>query len=183
NAYTNIYLGIVFITMILFSLMAPLLLPLMVKALAGILPHRRLKTFETAYWSVLDKRDFLKSVVVPLFIFTVLSSYFTYMALDLANVATRHNLAEVVGTISIFLGAPFLIIFANMISITITSSTQRNASIRQLQLLGFTWLDFVSEKVIEAFLYAGVVFLAGLVNTSFVWSSITCGRANTCCCT
>lgn len=88
--------------MILFSLMAPLLLPLMVKALAGILPHRRLKTFETAYWSVLDKRDFLKSVVVPLFIFTVLSSYFTYMALDLANVATRHNLAEVVGTISIF---------------------------------------------------------------------------------
>lgn len=172
NAYTNIYLGIVFITMILFSLMAPLLLPLMVKALAGILPHRRLKTFETAYWSVLDKRNFLKSVVVPLFIFTVLSSYFTYMALDLVNVATRHNLAEVVGTISIFLGAPFLIIFANMISITITSSTQRNASIRQLQLLGFTWLDFVSEKVIEAFLYAGVVFLAGLVNNIFLYGAV-----------
>ena len=94
------------------------------------------------------------------------------MVLDLANVATRHNLAEVVGTISIFLGAPFLIIFANMISITITSSTQRNASIRQLQLLGFTWLDFVSEKVIEAFLYAGVVFLAGLVNNIFLYGAV-----------
>ncbi|MHC9536934.1 FtsX-like permease family protein [Dellaglioa sp. BT-FLS60] len=130
NAYTQAFLAVTFVAIIAFSLSASIILPLVLTTIFKLFPHNHLKTANVAYWNVHSNSDFLKSVVVPLFIFSILSSFFSYLAVDLANVSASKSLSEIVGTLAIFLGAPFLVIFANIISIAIISSTQRSESIQ-----------------------------------------------------
>ncbi|WP_156641846.1 hypothetical protein [Lactobacillus acetotolerans] len=77
------------------------------------------------------------------------------------------------------MGAPFIIVLANIISIAIISSSQRNESIYQLQILGFSFTDLLSEKCLEALLYAGVIFFVGIVNNTFLFEAILRAAQNT----
>jgi len=79
----------------------------------------------------------------------------------------------------LFLGAPFIIVLANIISIAIISSSQRNESIYQLQILGFSFTDLLSEKCLEALLYAGIIFFVGIVNNTFLFEAILRAAQNT----
>ncbi|WP_278340603.1 hypothetical protein, partial [Lactobacillus acetotolerans] len=59
------------------------------------------------------------------------------------------------------------------------SSSQRNESIYQLQILGFSFTDLLSEKCLEALLYAGVIFFVGIVNNTFLFEAILRAAQNT----
>lgn len=95
-----------------------------------------------------------------------------YLIFDLANVASRRNLAEIVGTLTLFLAAPFLIILANTISLMIISSAERSATSRQLQMIGFSLKDLLNEKGIEAGIYGAVVFIQGVIGNALLFIPI-----------
>ncbi len=179
GTYSNLFLLLTIVAIIAFSLLAPLILPFIVRLLFKITSHNHLKTFTTAYYNVLSKRSFLKSVIVPLFILILFTSYVTYLSIDLANVSSRRDSSELIAAFTLFLGAPFIIVLANIISIAIISSSQRNESIYQLQILGFSFTDLLSEKCLEALLYAGVIFFVGIVNNTFLFEAILRAAQNT----
>ncbi|HCX40548.1 FtsX-like permease family protein [Lactobacillus acetotolerans] len=179
DTYTKAFLLYTIVAIVTFSLLAPLFLPFIIRLLFKFVPHNWLKTFTTAYYNVLSKKDFLNSVVVPLFTFSFFASYFTYMTLDLESVNVKARLAGIMGTAIFMFGEPFLVIFANIISITIISSPQRNESVGQLQLLGFSFTDLLGEKSLEAMLYAGVIFVSGVINNAFLFSTIIKAAQNT----
>lgn len=179
NSYTQVFIGVTILTSVTFSLVAPSLLPRVVKLMSVIVPIRLMETAQTAYWQVIGKKMYLSSLVVPLFIFSLLTSFFTYLAFDLANIATKRSLSEILGTLALFLGGPLLIIIANIISITIITSEQRNASLQQLQILGFTFKDLIAEKCIEALFYGGAILIAGIFNNAFLFSAVLKAAKNT----
>lgn len=179
SLYTPLFLGTIFIVIIAFSLAAPIILPLIVRLIGQIILPHRLKTFSTAYWNVFVRKDFLKSVVMPLFILATLCSFFAYLAIDLANIASKRSFAGLLGTLTMFLGTPFLIIFANAISITIISSPQRNYNVQQLKILGFSMKDLLTEKYWEALIYALVIFISGSMNNAFLFGAIIRAAHNT----
>ncbi|WP_181190137.1 FtsX-like permease family protein [Bombilactobacillus bombi] len=179
SLYTPLFLGMTFVTIILFSLTASFSLPFLTKLISKLFMKQPLKTFTTAYWNVLSKNDFLRSVIVPLFILSLLCSFFAYLAIDLAGIASRRSLRGLLGTLAIFLGAPFLVILANAISITVISSAERNSNLHQLQMLGFSLKDLLCEKYWEASLYALLIFAVGVVNNIFLFKAIIRAAQNT----
>ncbi len=172
ETYSQALLALIFLMIMTINAAETVILPGLVKLLTLVFPTTLIKTFKTAYWNVLDKKDFLKTVAVPLVIFSLIASFFMYMIFDLANVASKRNLAEIVGTLSLFLGAPFLIILANTISLTIISSSERTTSIRQLQLIGFSLKDLMTEKRIEAEIYGLIVFIQATIGNALLFVPI-----------
>ena len=149
-----------------------IILPLLVKILSFVFPTTLIRTFKTAYWNVLDNTDFLHMVTVPLFIFSLISSFFMYLIFDLANLAGKRSLSEIVGTLSLFLAAPFLIILANTISLTIISSSERTANIRQLQIIGFSLKNLLTEKLLEAGTYGLIILIQGTLGNALLFIPI-----------
>lgn len=179
NNYTQLFIGITILTSVTFSLVAPILLPSVVQLISKIVPSRLMRTAKTAYWQVIGKKTYLSSLVVPLFMLSLLTSFFTYLAFDLANIAAKRSLSEIIGTLALFLGGPLLIIIANIISITIITSEQRNASLQQLQILGFTFKNLIAEKCVEALFYGGVISITGILNNAFLFGAILKAARNT----
>jgi len=58
GTYSNLFLLLTIVAIITFSLLAPLILAFIVRLLFKVIPHNRLKTFTTAYYNVLSKRNF-----------------------------------------------------------------------------------------------------------------------------
>ncbi|WP_137639711.1 hypothetical protein [Lactiplantibacillus dongliensis] len=172
DTYSQALLGLIITMIIATHASERLILPVLVKALAVVFPATIIKTFKIAYWHVLRKTDFLRSVTMPLFIFSLVSSYFMYMIVDLANVANKRNLSEIIGTLILFLGAPFLIILANTISLTIISRPERTASSRQLQIIGLSLKDLLHEKGVEAGIYGLIVFIQGVIGNALLFIPI-----------
>jgi len=172
NAYLQALLALIILMILAINASETLILPILMKSLPYWYPTTLMKTFRTAFWSVSEKKDFLRSVTMPLFIFSLISSFFMYMAFDLANVASRRNLSEIIGTLILFLGAPFLIILANTISLTIISSSQRSSSTHRLQIIGFSLTDLLSEKCAEASIYGIIVFIQGVIGNALLYVPI-----------
>lgn len=172
NAYLQALLVLLILIIIAINASEDLILPFLIKSLPYWYPTTFMKTFKNAYWSVLKKKDFLRSVTSPLFIFSLISSFFMYMVFDLANVASKRNLSEIIGTLILYLGAPFLIILANIISLTIISSSARSASTRQLQIIGFSLSDLLNEKCAEATIYGILVFIQGTIGNALLYMPI-----------
>lgn len=176
EAYQQSLILFLILLIIFINSSASILLPLIVRLLRLIFSNplfKAFRTFETAYWSVLKKRDFLRSIVLPLFIFSLLCSFFTYLIFDLANVANKRHLSEIIESIVMFLGTPFLIILANTISLTIISSSERSASSNLLQTIGFSFGDLLREKSVEASLYGGTVFVLGTIGNILIFGPIS----------
>ncbi|WP_137432114.1 hypothetical protein [Companilactobacillus zhachilii] len=95
-----------------------------------------------------------------------------YLAFDLANISTKRSLSEIFGTLTLFLGAPFLIILANVISLTMISSAERSSNTNLLNILGFTVKDLLFEKGIEASIYSVIVFIQGTIGNAILYIPI-----------
>ncbi len=73
GTYSNLFLLLTIVAIIAFSLLAPLILPFIVRLLFKITSHNHLKTFTTAYYNVLSKRSFFKISNC-----TIVYTYFIY---------------------------------------------------------------------------------------------------------
>lgn len=179
NAYMQALLALIILMIMAINTSKSLILPVLIKSLPYRYLTRLMNTFPTAYWSVLKKRNFLQSVTFPMFIFSLIFSFFMYLAFDLANVASRRSLPEMFGTLILFLGAPFLVILANVISLTIISSSERSSSTRQLNIIGFSLQNLVSEKGVEASIYGFIVFIQGTIGNILLYMPILQSSYNT----
>lgn len=172
NTYLQLLLVLIILMIMTINNSERIILPILVKSLSSWYPVKMIKTFQTAYWNVLEKREFLRNVTFPIFIFSLISSFFMYLAFDLANISTKRSLSEIFGTLTLFLGAPFLIILANVISLTMISSAERSSNANLLNILGFTVKDLLFEKGIEASIYSVIVFIQGTIGNAILYIPI-----------
>ncbi|WP_125565225.1 FtsX-like permease family protein [Companilactobacillus insicii] len=172
NTYLQILLILAILMIIAMNEIERVILPMFVKVLQYWIPTKLMKTFQTAYWNVLEKKEFLRTLTLPSFIFSLVSSFFMYLAFDLANISNKRSLSEIFGTLLLFLGAPFLIILANTISLTIISSSERSSNISQLSIIGFSVKDLLFEKIGEASIYGSIIFIQGTIGNALLYVPI-----------
>lgn len=164
KTYTQSLMIIMLLSIILFALVAQLILPKIIKFWTRILPRQTSATVNTAYWNTMFDKNYLSSLIAPLFGGSFLLTGFTYITSGITNGGTNQEAtANSIASLVIYLGAPLLIILANVLVITVIVSKQQRTNLNQLFLLGFTSTNVIVERIMEAVIYAVTFFICGVI--------------------
>lgn len=164
KTYTQNLMIIMLLSIILFALVAQLILPKIIKFWTRILPRQTSATVNTAYWNTMFDKNYLSSLIAPLLGGSFLLTGITYITSGITNGGTNQEAtANSIASLVIFLGAPLLIILANVLVITVIVSKQQRINLNQLFLLGFTSTNAIVERIMEAVIYAVTFFICGVI--------------------
>lgn len=155
---------ILLLSIILFALIAKAILPWVIQLWTWLLPRKSSATVNDAFWSTVFDKEYLTSLISPLTAGSFMLTGITCIAGEISNggpnaAAAANTRESVIG----FVGVPLSIILANVLTITILTSAQKRAGIRQLSRLGFTRRNLVVEKVQEALIYATTFFICAVL--------------------
>lgn len=174
KTYVQNLMLILLISIILFSLISRIILPWLIKVWTWILPRKVSPSINTAYWNTLSDRDYLSSLMSPLIAGSIMLTGVTYIAGQITNgggnAAAETNLQE---SLILFVGAPLIIILANVLTITILTSNKKEVDLNQLSLLGFTPQNLVNERFQESFIYSITLLICGVISNLPLFLLIT----------
>lgn len=158
---------LMFFLILLFNLIAPHILPIIIKVWTWVLPRKKLAALNTAFWSVITRRDYLASVIVPIMTASLLLSGFSSIISNIFNqsrsMGAQEQATENLLVIILYLGAPLMIILTNVIAISMISSKQQIVHVKQLFLLGFTPRKIIEEKLFEILIYSLTFFFSSII--------------------
>lgn len=125
---------------------------------------KNVPTVNTAFWNTIFDQDYLSSLISPLVAGSLMLTGITLIASEITNGGTNQEAAtNIKESLVIFVGTPLLIILANVLTITIMTSTQKRDGLTQLSILGFTPKDLLGEKFQEAIIYSGTFLICGVL--------------------
>lgn len=160
---TNLML-IILLSIIFFSLVSQIILPWLIKGWTWLLPRKTSPTVNTAFWNTIFDQDYLSSLISPLVAGSLMLTGITLIASEITNGGTNQEAAtNIKESLVIFVGTPLSIILANVLTITIMTSTQKRDGLTQLSILGFTPKDLLGEKFQEAIIYSGTFLICGVL--------------------
>ncbi|MFT8402218.1 MAG: hypothetical protein ABF679_13230, partial [Lentilactobacillus diolivorans] len=155
---------IILLSIIFFSLVSQIILPWLIKGWTWLLPRKTSPTVNTAFWNTIFDQDYLSSLISPLVAGSLMLTGITLIASEITNGGTNQEAAtNIKESLVIFVGTPLLIILANVLTITIMTSTQKRDGLTQLSILGFTPKDLLGEKFQEAIIYSGTFLICGVL--------------------
>lgn len=164
KSYVSNVMIIMFLTIVLFTLLSPLILSPIIKLWTKILPKKKFATTNTAFWTSIFDQHYLTSLIAPLFGasflltgLTIITSHFT------AGGPNREAATNTLLSLVIILGAPLIIIFTNVLVITVIVSKQQSVSLKQFNLLGFSSSHLIMEKLMESLIYGFTLLICGIV--------------------
>lgn len=174
KAYIPNLLLIVLLSIILFTAIARLILPWLIKLWTIMLPKRTSSAVNTAFWSTTFDKDYLASLISPLVAGSFMLTGITYIASDITNFGTNQEAAaNTAASIISFVGTPLLIILANVLTITIMTNARKRADLTQLSVLGFTPQNLINEKWQEAFIYATTFLICAVISNIPLYLVVT----------
>lgn len=148
-----LFWGIVFVTGV-----TPLVLPWVIKAWTVVLPRKKFASINTAYRNTLFNRSYAASLIGPLFGGSFLLTGITYITMTFPNGDNKNQFINAILSFAFYLGAPLIIILANVLTITIIVSKQHTDDLNLMSILGFTAAGALIERVWEAIIYS-ITFL------------------------
>ncbi|MEE8825544.1 FtsX-like permease family protein [Lentilactobacillus sunkii] len=148
-----LFWGIVFATAVI-----PIILPWAIKIWTIILPRKMFASINTAYRNTLFNRSYASSLIGPLFGGSFLLTGITYLTMTFPSGDSKDQFINAILSFAFYLGAPLIIILANVLTITIIVSKQHTADLNLMSLLGFTAAGALIERVWETIIYS-VTFL------------------------
>lgn len=162
--YVSNLMMIMLLTIIFATLLAPLILPAMIKLLAYVIPNNGFASLNTSYWNSRYHRNYLSSLIAPLFGGAFLLTCTTEIASHITNGGTNgQSAANATLSLVIYLGPPLIIILANVLAISVITGKQQATDYDQLSRLGFSIHQLISEKWLEALIYAGTFLVCGII--------------------
>ncbi|GHP13215.1 membrane protein [Lentilactobacillus fungorum] len=164
KAYIPNLLLIILCSIVLFTAVAQLILPWLIKLWTLILPKKSSLEVNTAFWHTLVDKPYLASLISPLVAGSFMLTGITYIASDITNFGTNQEAAaNTEASIIGFVGTPLLIILANVLTITIMTSASKRATLTQLAVLGFAPRNLIDEKIQEAFIYSTTFLISAVI--------------------
>jgi hypothetical protein len=171
SEYVQSIIGIMFFGIIFFTLLAPILLIPTIKIWTRMLPRRHFITINLASWRTIFDRNYLTSLIAPLFGAEFLLTGMTYITSVIPGNGNKMQSTNEMLTLIFFLGAPLLIILSNVIVITLITSGQQSSNLNQLYLLGFTSKTIAIEEFWESIIFAVTFLIYSVVaNFTMYWT-------------
>lgn len=159
KSYTSNLMVIMLLTITLFALVAPLILPFIIKLWTKLTPKNRFAAANTSFWISLSDQHYLTSLISPLFGASILLTGLSVITTDFtAGGSNQAAAANTLASVIVFLGAPLIIILTNVVIITLIASKQQETTLNQLLLLGFSNKNLLYEKLMESLIF-GITLL------------------------
>ncbi|MGT2930335.1 hypothetical protein ACVR1G_08935 [Streptococcus dentasini] len=117
-----------------------------------------------AKWTILQDRDYLKSLTSSIAIMASLISQFMILS-DVAysNFSSEAGKAETMAVLLFFVAGPLIVALANILSITILSSINEYQTVKQWATLGISHKQAMLIRFTQSLAYGGVTLVTTLI--------------------
>ncbi|KRL22044.1 hypothetical protein [Lentilactobacillus kisonensis] len=156
--YVGPLMEILFWGIVFFAAITPIVLPLVIKLWTVILPRKRNANANLAYRNTLLNHNYASSLIGPLFGGSFLLTGMMYLTTTFPGNGNKNQFIDAILSFVFYLGAPLIVILANVLTITMIVSKQQAGELNLMSLLGFTTADLFAERVWESIIYS-VTFL------------------------
>ncbi|KRL11423.1 hypothetical protein ABC628_09135 [Lentilactobacillus otakiensis] len=163
SEYVGPMMEILFWGIVFFTAVTPIVLPWLIKGWTVTLPRRRDANINMAYRNTLFDRSYASSLVGPVLGGEFLLTGVTYITMTFPGSGGKEQFINAILSFAFYLGAPLIIILANVLTITIIVSKQHAADLNLMSLLGFTAVGAFIEKVWESIIYSFTFLIFSLL--------------------
>ncbi|MDM7515135.1 hypothetical protein QUF07_00230 [Lentilactobacillus sp. TOM.63] len=161
--YVGPVMEIMFWGIVFFVAITPIILPWVIKGWTTLLPRKRVATTNLAYRNTLLNRSYAASLIGPLFGGSFLLTGMTYLTMTFPGNGNKNQFIDAILSFAFYLGAPMIIILANVLTITMIVSKQQANDLDLMSLLGFTPAGLFVERVWESVIYSGTFLICAVV--------------------
>lgn len=145
------------------------LFPWTILILTKYLPTNKTAIGGTAQKQAIANSERITTTIVPLLIVQTLLVGLYELLFGFTS-PNQINIQNVVVSFIVYVGAPLILVIANIISLTMLNGRQQIKNLVQLTQLGFTKLDLLKERLSENLIIFAVLLVASVFNSLILFT-------------